>query len=269
MVIAAVIVRVRLARPPAALMRTNIHDHEVPAVLGDGVIVGSLVALGALALAGGAGWDEVRTGRVGLAVALLVTVMGVAGRVDDLRGDEQARGFRGHIKAAFSGRITGGFIKILAGGLAGLAAGAAVMNDALDIVLSGAVIALAANLFNLFDRAPGRAVKLWLLAMVPVVILASDAWQVASAGLIGAAIASLPSDLGARGMLGDAGVNPMGAVWGLGLALVTDTLGRAIGAALLLALNVVSERYSFSDVIDRTPPLRAFDLLGRKRKERK
>jgi UDP-GlcNAc:undecaprenyl-phosphate/decaprenyl-phosphate GlcNAc-1-phosphate transferase len=266
--VAAGILGVRLASPPAALMRINVDGRDVPAVLGDAVIVGSVAALGVLALGAGAGWDEADTGRSGVAVAVLVTVLGVAGRIDDLRGDEEARGFRGHLKAALSGRVTGGFIKILGGGLAGLVAGAIVASGWLAIVLTGAVIALAANLFNLLDRAPGRASKVWLLAMTPLLFVGFDAWIIASAGVVGAAITVVPADLTARGMLGDAGVNPLGAVWGLGLAVATDTPGRTVAAAVLLALNLLSERYSYSEIIDRSPLLRAFDRLGRK-KERK
>jgi hypothetical protein len=100
--------------------------------------------------------------------------------------------------------------------------------------------------------------------MAPVVAFGTDAWIAASAGMIGAAVTVLPADLAARGMLGDAGVNPLGAVWGLGLALAVGTGGRAIAAVVLLILNLASERISFSEVIDKTPPLRAFDRLGRK-----
>jgi UDP-GlcNAc:undecaprenyl-phosphate GlcNAc-1-phosphate transferase len=74
----------------------------------------------------------------------------------------------------------------------------------------------------------------------------------------------LPADLSARGMLGDAGANPLGAVWGLGLAAATGTFGRIVTIAVLLVLNLASERWSFSAAIDRTPILSALDRLGRK-----
>jgi hypothetical protein len=261
--VAAAVMLFRLDHPPAALMRTNVDGLSVPAVLGDSVVVGSIVALGVLALAAGAGWEEASTRRVGIAVVLLVAVLGAAGRLDDLRGDERARGFGGHLKAARSGRVTGGFVKIVAGGAAGLAAGGLVTSG-VDIVLAGAIVAFAANLFNLLDRAPGRACKVWLVAMVPVVFAGPGPWLVAAAGAIGSVAAVLPADLRAEGMLGDAGANPLGAVWGLGLVLVLGTPGRVAAAVVLLGLNLASERFSFSEVIDRTPPLRAFDRLGRR-----
>ena len=65
-------------------------------------------------------------------------------------------------------------------------------------------------------------------------------------------------------MLGDTGANALGAAVGLGAVL---TLGRPARLGVLIALvalNVASERVSFSRVIDATPPLRWFDRLGRR-----
>ena len=159
--------------------------------------------------------------------------------------------------------MTGGALKILAGGAAGLAAGALVTSG-VDSVVVAVVVALGANTFNLLDRAPGRAGKLWLLAAVPVFVGGTSGWAVAAAGTAGALAAVLPSDLRARGMLGDAGANPLGAVWGLGLASATDDAGRAIAIVVLVALNAASERWSFSRAIDRVGWLKALDRLGRK-----
>ena len=257
------VTRIRIASPPQGLIRINVAGLAVPAVLGDGLIAGSLVALAVLGLAGAAGWDASETGRMGAAVALVVGIMGAAGRVDDLRGDEGPRGFSGHLSAAVRGHVTGGALKILAGGAAGLAAGALVTSG-VDSVVVAVVVALGANTFNLLDRAPGRAGKLWLLAAVPVFVGGTSGWAVAAAGTAGALAAVLPSDLRARGMLGDAGANPLGAVWGLGLASATDDAGRAIAIVVLVALNAASERWSFSRAIDRVGWLKALDRLGRK-----
>jgi UDP-GlcNAc:undecaprenyl-phosphate GlcNAc-1-phosphate transferase len=261
--VALAVMRVRLRAPPPALIRINVAGREVPAVLGDSVVAGGLAGVVGLALAAAVGWGAADVGRTGAAVALLVVVLGLAGRFDDLRGDESARGFGGHLRAARAGTITGGLIKIIAGGVAGLAAGALV-TDGISIVLAGMTVALAANLFNLLDRAPGRAGKVWLVAAAPVFVLASNEWSVAAAGTLGALIAILPADLGARGMLGDAGANPLGAIWGLGLATALSPAGLAAAIAVLALLNLASERWSFSRAIERTPVLRALDRLGRK-----
>jgi UDP-GlcNAc:undecaprenyl-phosphate/decaprenyl-phosphate GlcNAc-1-phosphate transferase len=260
---ALVLTRVRLRAPPPALMRINVSGREVPAVLGDPVVVGGLVGVGIVALAAAAGWRAADTGAIGAAVAVVLAALGAAGRFDDLRGDEAARGFAGHLRAARAGAVTGGLVKIAAGAIAGLVAGALVAAG-VAIVLTGMAVALAANLFNLFDRAPGRAGKLWLLAAAPLFLLAPVGWAVASAGTLGALLAVFPADLAARGMLGDAGANPLGGVVGLGLATALSPAGLAVAVAVLLILNLISERWSFSRAIERTPLLRGFDQLGRK-----
>jgi len=69
--------------------------------------------------------------------------------------------------------------------------------------------------------------------------------------------------LGERGMLGDAGANAMGALAGYLLAVSLPLWGLAVSAAVLLALNVASEKISFSKVIASFGPLRWIDGLGR------
>ena len=63
-------------------------------------------------------------------------------------------------------------------------------------------------------------------------------------------------------MLGDTGANVIGAALGLGVVLGTEESTRIAVMLLLLLLNVAAELVSFSDVIDRVPPLRWFDRLG-------
>ena len=253
------VMRTRLASAPASLMRTNVSGRAVPAVLGDAVAAGALGGLLGLWLGDPASEDL----EAGAAVALVVATMWGAGRVDDLRGDERERGFGGHLRAAARGRLTGGVLKIAAGGACGLAA-AALTTEGWDLVLVAATVALAANLFNLLDRVPGRAAKLWLLVMVPVLPAAGAAWLVPGLGIVAATVVILPADLKERGMLGDAGANPIGAVWGLLLATTLSTAGLIVAVLVLGALNAASEKWSFSAIIDRTPGLRAFDQLGRK-----
>ena len=56
-------------------------------------------------------------------------------------------------------------------------------------------------------------------------------------------------------MLGDVGANVLGAVVGLAVVLETSPTTRHVIVVVLLALNVISERVSFSRVIDRVPLL--------------
>jgi hypothetical protein len=261
---AAGLARLRLMSPPRALIRVNFRGVEVPAVLGGPLTIGALTALCGLAISGALGWDPARLGRVGFAVAIVIVIMNAAGSWDDRRGDERPRGFSGHLGAARSARLTGGLVKLIAGGMAGLLVGAMLRGELVDVIGTALVVALSANLVNLFDRAPGRAAKVVLICAVPLIATSPVGWAIGAGGALGALVGVMPLDLGERGMLGDAGANPLGAVLGLGLALALSGAALLGAAFALLGLNVLSEFVSFSAVIERARWLRTLDRLGRK-----
>ena len=200
--------------------------------------------------------------RAATLVVVVVAVIFAAGLFDDLRGDEMARGFRGHVASASGGRLTGGLVKIAAGGLAG--AIAAIPADGLghkvEVFL---LVALTANLFNLLDRAPGRALKVAFLFFFPLMVFGPAGVSVGMSGLVGALVALTPVDLREKAMLGDAGANPIGAVVGLALAYSLDEPFRLLALLVVGSLNVLSEKVSFSRVVDSTAWLKALDRIGR------
>jgi hypothetical protein len=100
-----------------------------------------------------------------------------------------------------------------------------------------------------------------LLAAAPV--LAGPGGPAAAAAA-GAAAAAVPSDLAERAMLGDTGANGAGALVGAALVAATGRRGRLALLLGLTALNLASERVSFTAVIERTPVLRDLDALGRR-----
>jgi UDP-N-acetylmuramyl pentapeptide phosphotransferase/UDP-N-acetylglucosamine-1-phosphate transferase len=260
--IARGLARLRLQAPPERLMRTNVSGSRVPAVLGGPYAIATLIVLVLLQMAAALGWGAARTKETGLAVAVVVVVMALAGTFDDLRGNESARGFKGHLRAAASLSVTGGVIKLASGAAAGLVAGLLVADGG-AIVEVALLVALTANLVNLMDRAPGRACKVSLVVAAPLVAVGDPGWVVAAVGLLGALAGCLSLDLSERAMLGDAGANPLGAVLGLGLGMSLETTGRLSAIALLVVLNAASERWSFSRAIERVGWLRTLDDIGR------
>lgn len=198
---------------------------------------------------------------------------GALGGYDDLAGDADSRGLAGHLGALARGDVTSGTVKLLGIGATGVVAAALVPSgsrgasraaDAMDTAVTGAAVAASANLLNLFDLRPGRALKVGVLAGVPLMVLSRPGGPVAAAP-VGAVAALLPEDLDERAMLGDAGANALGAA--LGVAAVTG-LGRGGRLALLaglITLTAASEIVSFTTVIDTTGPLRRLDQWGRRR----
>ncbi|MEM9037605.1 MAG: hypothetical protein AAGD18_23640 [Actinomycetota bacterium] len=214
-----------------------------------------------------------------LATLLVVVGFGLVGLLDDLAGDRATKGFRGHVLALARGRPSTGSWKLVVGGAVALVAvglDAEIVDEPLRLLLAAGLVALGANLGNLFDLAPGRATKVATLAVVPLVVVAGGAELIAPLDpdvlavswgplvVLGAAWALLPGELGERLMLGDTGANVLGAAAGLFAVLVLGLGGQLVVGAILVLLNLASERVSFSRVIGAVPPLRWVDELGRR-----
>ena len=221
-----------------------------------------------VALLAGTGVDRLldSSGQRTLPVVVASVGSGVVGAYDDLYGATQAKGFRGHLRALRSGELTSGTIKILGVGLSAAAAAALVQRSrpgcpkpmcrALDGVLDTGLIAATANFINLLDLRPGRAAK-------ATVLLGSGLLGFGAAPAVGAAAGSLPTDLAAKSMLGDCGANALGAAVGTAATQALPRRFRLLAFVVIAALNLISERVSFTAVIERTPLLRELDQLWR------
>lgn len=251
-------------RPPLGAtrwVRTNHAGDAVTLLEGPQVVLGSVIA-------------AVLTGAPVAASSALLA--GGLGLLDDLAGDSSSRGLGGHLRALRHGRITTGAVKVagLAGTglIVGLAHRAATpgpgvgrpaapdLRAILQVIVDAGVVAGSANLVNLLDLRPGRALKTTLLLGTPLAATGSPA----AAAAVGCALAALPRDLAGRSMLGDTGANALGAVLGAAAVGRMPRLGRAAVLAGLVALTLASERVSFTVVIGRTPVLRAIDGWGRR-----
>lgn len=211
-------------------------------------------------------------GAPGAAAAVLAAGTVLAGRYDDIAGrrPDQLRdkGFRGHLAALRAGRLSSGAVKVL--GISGTALAVAVVRSGPrpDAVLDALLLAATANLVNLLDLRPGRALKVVaLVSTAETLALSEPEPRRLAAAVAGAALAGLPADLGERTMLGDAGANGLGALLALPLVGGAPRSARVSVLTKVLALTAASERVSFSAVIDRTPALAWLDRLGRRAAE--
>ena len=64
-------------------------------------------------------------------------------------------------------------------------------------------------------------------------------------------------------MLGDTGSNLVGALAGIAMLVTLGDDARLIALGIVAALTIYGEFRSISAAIDRFPPLRALDSLGR------
>jgi hypothetical protein len=176
---------------------------------------------------------------VGVRRSPAVAAVAALGLADDLWSGPE-RGFRGHVRR---GRTTG-VLKLLGIPAVGLVATRRV---------SGALlVGLAANALNQLDTKPGRALKAYVAAAVPL------------RAPLGCAVLLAPYDLREMAMLGDAGSNALGAMLGLRSVSRLTGKGRWVAIGALAALNLLGETRSLGDVIERTPVLNTLDSAGRR-----
>jgi UDP-N-acetylmuramyl pentapeptide phosphotransferase/UDP-N-acetylglucosamine-1-phosphate transferase len=254
-----------------ALQRPNYRGHQLPTGGGVLIVLSVLVIEAGRAAFGALGvGDTVDLTIQRSEVLFAVFGFGLLGLIDDFLGDDRRTGFRGHVGALFRGEITTGFLKLFGGaGVAivlvatpGFASGRRILVDAV-------LIALAANLANLLDRAPGRTIKAAAIAYVPLaILLGTGPVGIAIAPVMGAAFGLLGDDLRERLMLGDTGANVIGATLGLGVVLGRGEVSRATALGLLIVANLAAEVWSFSTIIERVPPLRWLDGLGQRPERR-
>lgn len=289
--------------------RTNFHGVTV-SLRGGVAMAGASVASAAVASALS---DHPRAALGGVVASL---GGGLAGYIDDVDqgahdGGKVAKGLKGHLGALAHGQVTTGVIKIAGIGASALAASALVGSKATsvggkvaDLALNTVLIAGTANLANLLDLRPGRALKATVLVATPLsyfscaaaktpasgasvtsatASVASGASGAASAtpaapasaspasaqrllasGLNAAAITALVEDLQETTMLGDTGANAAGALLGTSLA-ANDSWKLRLGTTLgVVGLILASEKVSFSKVIAANPALNWLDQLWRR-----
>ena len=289
--------------------RTNFHGVTV-SLRGGMAMAGASVASAAVASALS---DQPRAALGGLVASL---GGGLAGYIDDVDqgahdGGKVAKGLKGHLGALAHGQVTTGVIKIAGIGASALAASALVGSKATsmggkvaDLALNTVLIAGAANLANLLDLRPGRALKATVLVAAPLSYFScadaktpasgasvtsatasvtsgasgapsatpaapasasgASAQRLLASGLNAAAITALVEDLQETTMLGDTGANAAGALLGTSLA-ANDSWKLRLGTTLgVVGLILASEKVSFSKVIAANPALNWLDQLWRR-----
>ena len=249
-----------------SLSRTNWRGRAVPTAAGVVLPVVVVLVEAGRAVGGAAAGDP--GGPTVARFLIVTTAVGFAllGAVDDLVGSGDVRGFRAHLGALAGRQPTTGALKLVGGAALALVVVAPQARGSLGRLLAdAALVALAANLGNLLDRAPGRVIKASVAAFALLVVVArSRAALDGVAVVVGAALGLLVDDLRERLMLGDTGANVLGAVLGLGLVLATGPVASTTALVVVAGLNVAGELVSFSRVIDAVPPLRAIDRAGRR-----
>ena len=193
-------------------------------------------------------------------------------------GRLEQQGAQGHLGALARGEVTTGAVKILGLGVTGLVAAALVDRDAraaatpgpggrpgaVDTLVGGAVIAGSANLLNLLDLRPGRALK----ATILLGALTADRRRGSAAGRRCRGRCRRRPARARPGRARPCSATPAPTA----PAPCSEPPSCSAPAAAAggsrwppsTALTLASEKVSFTRVIESTPGLRELDALGRR-----
>ncbi len=243
----------------------NYRGREVPVVLGiaaAAAVFGAVLIVFSIVL-----WSH-RPGRPEVirrealltVVACLIVFLG--GLYDDRRGGPE-RGLVAHFQELLSGRVTPGIVKLVAAVAAASLVAWAYRPPLFTAIVGIPVMAGAANLWNLLDVRPGRALKYFIpMCFLLLIVSGQSQFGLVASAAFGASFAVFPFDLTERAMLGDAGSNLFGFVVGVGLFAALPLWGLVFALAVVLGLHWAAETVTLSRIIELTPPLQWFDRLA-------
>lgn len=241
----------------SGFLRHNYKGDLIPNSMGIIFIFNILfVSLGLLGFTSKTNYIEI------LVFILGVITMGLTGLLDDFMGNNDAKGFKGHITMLLNLKVTTGGIKAVVGGMVSILISLILSNNIADIFINIFIISLFTNFLNLLDLRPGRALKSFLVFSVPSLFLISGIFEMILISFIGVSLAYMPYDIKGRSMLGDIGSNCLGII--LGIVATAFNMNIKISLIVFLVIaNFYSEKYSFSTLISNNKILSFLDEFGR------
>ena len=241
------------------LIRKNYRGEMIPVGMGIAFIPTLMVNSAILT------YFNIEHDRLLLIFVLLFAVMAMAfaGIMDDAIGNRDVTGLKGHFLSMFKGRLTTGGFKAVLGGFIGIVVSAAVADNILGVVVGTLVVALATNFMNLLDLRPGRAIKVYLIISILVLIFAGDFNRQLYMLLLPGVVSYFIFDLKALSMMGDAGSNVLGVFIGVMIVISFSIQVQLVCLVGLIAIHVLTEKYSLTKLIEQNSVLNFIDKLGR------
>lgn len=194
-------------------------------------------------------------------IFLLIIVL--VGILDDYFGEKNIKGFSGHIKVFFQGKITSGLIKAVTGGVIALIISIMTGNDIYNYIINFLLIALMINAINLFDLRPGRAMKVFFIFFM-ILGVSTTFLTDSKAGIVlfGVLLHVFYYDINGKIMLGDSGSNLLGLHLGIWYCEFIPISYKSVIVFFLIFLHIYVEMYSISNLINNNRVLKTLDLWG-------
>ena len=201
-------------------------------------------------------------------IHLFVFILGLlsmflAGIMDDIIGNRNVSGLKGHFKSLLKGTLTTGGFKALFGGFIGILISLSISKDIPNIVINTLIIALSTNLMNLLDLRPGRAIKGYLAIMITMFITLTGYTKLLPLLILPNVLAYFKFDLKAKAMMGDTGSNVLGISIGILMVFGYSFNLRVCWLIFLVLIHLITEKYSLTKIIENNKLLNSIDKLGR------
>ena len=259
LLLAAIAWHIIVFRLSPKLQLVKLNYNKKPIMASYGIVEFVYIAASIIALTM-LGYADMQYAKLYIAVMGAMWALGV---IDDLFGSREVGGFKGHFKKLiFERKLTTGAVKAIGGGVVGLITGWYISDgDIIKCLFASLVIPLSANILNLFDLRPGRAVAVFFLGLgvTYTCMLGSirEPWIIGSIAAIALAFGVIDSR--GKAMMGDSGSNALGAALGLTIALNTSWIFQLAAIAVLVGIHVYSEKHSMTELITGNRVLSSID----------
>jgi UDP-GlcNAc:undecaprenyl-phosphate GlcNAc-1-phosphate transferase len=197
-------------------------------------------------------------------LVFLLLGLSLVGWIDDHYGTKDIKGLGGHLAALFyEKRVTSGLVKAIAGSFISAFVCYFLSGSVLEWLFYTMVMILSIHVFNLLDVRPGRTIKsFWLLLFVLLPLLSLQHIVMSVLPIVVSTVFLFHYDRRRLAMLGDTGSNVLGGVFGLYIILCSVFEIQVFFFGVFLLLSVLSERYSFTTYINKSPWLSKLDNWG-------
>lgn len=207
-------------------------------------------------------YEELKDNHILLYIISLLMI-GLVGIIDDLVGEKDIKGFKGHINSLVKKQLTTGGLKLIIGGILGILLSMSISLSIFEFIVNVLIIGLFTNLINLFDLRPGRASKVFILLALLLLFSASTRdYDFIILSMFGIIFIYLPYDLKAKSMMGDAGSNILGITLGFFCVFTQSFWTKLLYLGLIVFIHIISEYYSISKIIANNKFLCYIDKLG-------
>lgn len=186
-----------------------------------------------------------------------------AGIMDDIMGNRDVSGLKGHLKSLLKGNLTTGGFKALFGGFIGILISLVVSNNIYELITNTLIIALSTNLMNLLDLRPGRAIKGYLTITTVMLVTLAGFTKILPLLLFPNVLAYFNLDLKAKAMMGDTGSNVLGVTIGILVVFGYCVNIKLLWLTFLILIHLLTEKYSLTKIIENNKVLNFIDKLGR------